>query len=455
VRGADWGRDGVILFAKADDNVISRVSDAGGPVTNLTTLNADLKEQLHALPAFLPDGKHFLYAVLTRPVSENSGIFVSTLDDPKSRTRVMALPQSVNGFGYVEPGYLLILEGSLLVAQRFDAKKLTVSGQPIPIADNLDGNVTTASNTGLLFYRKSTGTPANKQLVWYDRTGKQLGQVGAPANYGTVELSPNGDRAAVDMIANGNRDIWVVDLARGVPSRVTFDPAPDWTPSWSADGTRLIFASSRTGANDIYMKAASGVGADELVFKSDLNEIPTYWAHDGQHIVFSRTHGSGQGNDTWVLQTSPEKKATPFVESPFDKVHARVSPDSKWIAYSTNDSGMYQIVVQTFPDPNGGKWQITAQGGVEPKWRHDGRELYYLALDGKLMAVPVKTDRTFEAGTPTALFETPLTVTRPSPGRDRRYDVTPDGRFLMVTPIQSAVAPITAVVNWTAGLDKK
>lgn len=169
--------------------------------------------------------------------------------------------------------------------------------------------------------------------------------------------------------------------------------------------------------------------------------------------MFSRTKANA-GNDSWILQL-PEKTATPFVESPFDKIHARVSPDDRWIAYSTNDSGMYQIVVQSFPDPNGGKWQITAQGGVDPRWRRDGRELYYLALDGKLMAVPIKSDRTFEAGTPAALFQSPLTVTRPVPGRDRRYDVSADGRFLMVTPTQSAPTPITAVVNWLSGLEKK
>jgi hypothetical protein len=151
-----------------------------------------------------------------------------------------------------------------------------------------------------------------------------------------------------------------------------------------------------------------------------------------------------------------EKKASPLMESPFDKVTARVSPDGRWIAYATNDTGTYQIVVQSFPDPNGGRWQITAQGGVEPKWRHDSRELYYLALDGKLMAVPVKTDRTFEAGTASPLFETPLPVGRSLPSRDRRYDVAADGRFLIVTPTNTAAPPpIVAVVNWTSAIEKR
>jgi Tol biopolymer transport system component len=254
------------------------------------------------------------------------------------------------------------------------------------------------------------------------------------------------------MTTSDNRDIWVIDVARGVPSRVTFDPAGDWSPSWSADGTRLIFASSRgTSGNHILEKAATGVGAEEVV--SPDNAIPVSWSRDGRFIVFSRLKNPGV--DTWVLQMSHERKASPYIESPFDKIHGRLSPDGRWIAYATNETGMYQIVVQSFPDPNGGKWQITAQGGVEPKWRRDGHELYYLGLDGKLMAVPVKGDRTFEAGKPALLFETGLTVTRPTASRDRRYDVSPDGRFLLILPIQSVPTPVTVVVNWTAGLEKK
>jgi len=452
VRGFDWSRDGVILFAKSNTNVIARVSDAGGEITNVTALDSSRKETIHVGPAFLPDGKHFLYGIGSS-VPENAGIFIGSLDDPKVRTRVLPLAERLNRFGYVKPGYLMVVNGALLTAQRFDPNRFTLSGQPIPVVDGIDGGAVSISDNGLLFYRKGSSAPANKQLVWYDRTGKPLGQVGGPANYGSVELSPKGDRAAVDIVTNDNRDIWVIDVARGVPSRITFDPAADWTPSWSPDGSRLVFASSRGNDNHIYAKAANGVGAEELVFQTG-NTIPVSWSRDGRYIVFSRLKAP-RGVDTWVLQLSPEKKESPFVESPFDKIHGRLSSDGRWLAYATNDSGTYQIVVQSFPDPNGGKWQITAQGGVEPKWRHDGRELYYLALDGKLMAVPVKEGRTFEAGTPTQLFETGLTVARPTASRDRRYDVAPDGRFLIVMPTQSAVAPVNVVVNWTAGLEKK
>src|SRR5439155_9258483 len=198
---------------------------------------------------------------------------------------------------------------------------------------------------------------------------------------------------------------------------------------------------------------------EEVVANTDRNEIPVHLSPDGQRVVYSRRRPETniQAWDTWLFDLSAErkeKKASAFIESPFDKLHARVSPDGRSIAYATNDSGMYQIVVQSFPDPNGGKWQITAQGGVEPKWRHDGRELYYLAFDGKLMSVAVKADRTF--GTPVALFETPLTINRSQPSRDRRYDVAADGRFLVAIPVgTTAVAPVTAVLNWTSGLERR
>ena len=194
-----------------------------------------------------------------------------------------------------------------------------------------------------------------------------------------------------------------------------------------------------------------------MVSPNDSNQIPVNWSPDGRYIVFSRLRPAGStigGVDTWVMENFGDKKARPFVESQFDKAQARISPDGHFLAYATNDSGIYQIVVQTFPDPNGAKWQITAQGGVEPKWRRDGRELYYLGLDGKLMGVPVKPDRTF--GTPAVLFQTPLAVVRNQAPRDRRYDVAPDGRFLIAVPVASNTEPtVVATINWAAGLGEK
>jgi Tol biopolymer transport system component/tRNA A-37 threonylcarbamoyl transferase component Bud32 len=458
-RGFTWSRSGVILFARS--NGLAQVSAAGGTIAAVTELDANRKETIHGLPVFLPDGNHFLYVILSSipEITEKLGIFVGSLDG-KTKTRLMPVGARIAELAYAS-GYVLVA-GESLVAQRFDPSTLKLEGSPVALADAVDG--LSVSETGLLLYRKASATAANKQLTWLDRAGRQLGSVATPANYGNVELSPNGDRVAVDILTNNNRDVWVIDLARGVPSRITFDPGPDWTPAWSPDGSRIAFAAGRAGGTQIYQKASSGVGNDEPLFKLT-NAIPVSWSRDGRYVVFSRLRGGTGGGtgaggaDTWLLSLSGEPKASPFIESPFDKAQARISPDSRFIAYATNDSGLHQIVVQSFPDPNGGRWQITAQGGIEPKWRHDGRELYYLAFDGKMMAVPVnpaRADRRFEAGTPSALFETPLVVSRTQAPRDRRYDVAPDGRFLMAAPAATmGPLPVTAVVNWAAGLDKK
>ena len=360
----------------------------------------------------------------------------------------MPLGSRLNGFTYTPQGYLVV-SGDTFTAQRFDVGRLALDGQPVQLADAIDSF--SVSDTGLLLFRKGAAVPTNKELQWFTRSGEQMGHVGAPDNYGDVELSPKADRVAVDISANQTRDVWVIDVARNVPSRITFD-SNDWSPSWSPDGSQIIFASGLGGANHIYRKSSTGVGTEELV-SPDGNRIPVHSSADGRYIVFSRLKASNA--DTWVMENFGEKKASPFVESQFDKAQARISPDGHFLAYATNDSGIYQVVVETFPDPNGGKWQITAQGGIEPKWRRDGRELYYLGLDGKMMAVQVKPDHTF--GTPAVLFQTSLAVGRNvNTPRNRRYDVAPDGRFLIAAPVAAAAGPVVvAVVNWASGLQGK
>jgi Tol biopolymer transport system component len=445
LRGMTVNRDGVLLFARGSDNLIARVSDTGGEVKPLMTLDQSKKETIHAAPVFLPDGNHFLY-VIGSSVPENAGIFVGSLDG-KTKKRLLPLGNRLDGMAYAS-GYLVLSTGPV-TAQPFDLKTLTLSGQPISIAE---GTLFSVSDNGLLVYRKPAAGPAARQLTWFDRNGKQTGQLGMPGNYADIQISPTGDRVALD-IADAPRDIWVMDVARAVLSRVTLEMTDDWNPAWSADGTRLIFASAGPGGTHIHTKSATGAGNEDTVFEGP-NEIPTDWSPNGRYIPFSRQK-TGGGVDLWVLDTM-EKKATPFIESRFDKAQSKLSPDGRWIAYTGNDSGTYQIVVQSFPDPTGGKWQISAQGGIEPKWRRDGRELYYLGLDGKLMAVSIKGETKIEAGTPMPLFDTPLTYQRGQLPRTHRYDVAPDGRFLLSLPKGTAATPPTiAIMNWTAALEKK
>jgi eukaryotic-like serine/threonine-protein kinase len=455
LRGASWSREGVLLLARLSDNIIVRMSDSGGDVTPVTKLDAGRKEIVHGLPVFLSDNKHFLYVGVAGK-AEDSGIFRASLGGDESPTRVIPLePNSFNAMVYAS-GHLLYLNDGRLNAQRIDAMGQP-QGNPIVVADNVDGSFT-ASDNGLLFYHKAVPR-AGRQLLWFSREGKSLGQVGVEANYGNVDISPKGDRAAVDIVTNGNQDIWVVDLERAIAQPITFDAGRDWTASWSPDGNQLAFASTRSsadGTTKIYAKSSTGTGTETALSSGDVSSIPVNWSSDGKYIVFSRLRqfANTAGYDTWLLPTFGDRKPTPLLETGFDKFQARVSPNSSFVAYSTNESGTYQIVVQTFPDTSGGKWQISADGGVEPKWGRDGRELYYLSLDGKLMSVAI-SGPSFTASRPVELFQTPLTVNGAQPTRDRRYDIAPDGRFLMVVPSStSAPTPYSVIVNWTAGLEK-
>jgi len=450
-RGGSWNGNGTILLARVSDNVIVRMSDSGGSPTPVTKLDAGRKEILHGLPVFLPDGRHFLY-VAVGGTPEDSGIFVASLESSDAPVRVIQVqPNRFNGMAYVAGGYVVYQNEGRLIAQRTD-EQARPQGTSTVVADNLD-NTFTVSNTGLLMYRRATPT-AGKQLLWFTREGRQVGQVGPVDNYANVDISPKGDRAAVDIFTNNNQDIWVVDLQRSVAQPVITEPFRDWTASWSADGSRLVFASTRNdGVTKIYEKSSTGAGAETILPSGDVSSIPVHWSADGKYIVFSRLRqGNTASYDTWLLPLFGERKPAPLLETGFDKFQARVSPNSDLIAYSTNESGNYQIVVQTFPDASGGKWQISANGGFEPKWRRDGRELYYLGADGKLMSVSI-AGPPFSAGRPVELFQTPLAVNRAQPTRDRRYDVAPDGRFLMVIPSATGPdAPYSVVVNWNVGL---
>jgi eukaryotic-like serine/threonine-protein kinase len=448
--GGTWNLAGDLLVAstKPNENVILKISESGGPVVPVTKLDPSRSELIHLAPVFLPDGKSFVY-VATGGTPQQAGVFLTSLDALSGNEAPKhVLPFEVNrfsGMAYVAP-YLLIHNLGSLTAYRMDTS-WRIESEPIVIAEDVDGTLS-ASNNGLLLFHKAA--PAvGEQLVWHDHMGRIDGGVGAAGNYGNVDISPKGDRVAVDLTTNGNRDVWVIDLARDVPSRITVDPAPEWSTAWSPDGERLAFVSNRGNINQIYEKASTGNGTETLVPTEGAPAIPVNWSPNNDYIVFSRLRNSSAGGyDTWLLPLTGDRKPKPFLESQFDKFHARVSPNGRYIAFATNETGTYQVVVHTFPDPSGGKWTISAEGGVEPKWSRNGRELYYLAFDGKLMSVAIAGPN-FSAGRPTPLFQTRLSVNPGSPSRDRRYDVAPDGRFLMNTPGErAAFAPFTIVVNW-------
>jgi Tol biopolymer transport system component len=455
IRGAAWSPNGVMLFGRVSDNVIVRMPDSGGPMTPVTKLDAARKEIFHASPVFLPDGNRFVYLAVAGTTPADHGVFLASLDGAVAPSRVIAIqPQAFNWMAYAPSGHLLILNTGRMLAYEMDASGRVAEGEPAVLAEGIDANPS-VSDDNVLMYHKAQPS-AGRQLTWYDRSGKAAGTVGQAGEYGSLELSPTGDRAAVDAWTDGNRDVWVMDLGRAVMSRLTFEPSFEWTPTWSPDGTRIAYGSNTgdVGQTRIFVKAASGVGTPAVVGGDDGGAVPITWLQRGDQILFARRKANGPGYDTWA-QPVAGGKPTMVLEMAFDKLNVEPSPDGRLVAYASNESGSHQIFVQTFPDGAGGRWQITSDGGVEPRWRRDGRELYFLAPDGKLMAVPVSMGAAFTAGRPEVLFQTPLTVNRAQPGRDARYDVASDGRFLIVAPVAApAQTAFTIVVNWPSALKK-
>jgi WD40-like Beta Propeller Repeat len=339
-----------------------------------------------------------------------------------------------------------------LLAQPFDPNRQELSGDPVPVAERVQYDqgfftaVFSISENGVLAYQADSGSTNLSQLVWLDRSGKRVGTVGAPADYWIPRLSHDGRRVAVTIDDPG--DVWTFDLSRGVSSRFTFDPADDTTGVWSPDDARIAFTSLRKGAGDIYQKTTTGTGTDGTLVTSGALKFATDWSADGRFLAFMTVGGPGR-SDIWILSLA-DGKTTPYLSTEFDESDAQFSPDGRWMAFSSDESGKLEVYVQSFPGP-GGKWQISTSGGAAPKWRRDGKEIFYLAPDGKLMAVDVQAAATFEVGVPKALFDT-----RCKKAPTREYDVSSDGqRFLVNQALgETTATPITLIQNWSAGLPR-
>src|SRR2546425_666479 len=300
----------------------------------------------------------------------------------------------------------------------------------------------------------SLKTLKRKRPGLYDREENLLNAVGQGGEYFNISFSPEEKRvaAAISDPLSGARDIWLLDIARGTPTRFTFDPAEDFLPIWSPDGSRIVFASDRDGAGNLYQKSASGAGNEELLFKMSERKWPSDWPRDGRFIIYTNFNQKTKA-DLWVLPMTGEQKPAPFLQSMFNEDHARFSPDGHLVAYASDESGKFEVYVQTFP-ASGGKWLVSANGGAQPRWRRDGKEIFYIAPDSKLMAVDVKLEgSTFEAGVPKGLFQTHGTG---YPNPRNGYEVSADRpRFLIITPLEEATStPITVVANWNTDLKR-
>ncbi|MFI5166475.1 MAG: protein kinase [Thermoanaerobaculales bacterium] len=450
-RGGTWSRDGIILFAPSSAEGLSRVSPEGGAVTQVTKLDPSGNEGSHRWPWFLPDGRHFLYLV-TSGKPEKQGIFVGSLDSRESRR----LLPSVSAVSYAPPGYLVFLNDARLMIQPFDPSRLELVGQPVSLTEQVwsDSNIiglaaVSVSANGVLAYR--SGGTQNNQFMWLDRNGTKLSTVGPPGRYIEPCFSPDERRIAFEISdASGIGDLWTMDLAGGNMSRFTFDPSDDATPLWSPDGERIVWASSRSGAYDLYWKAASGAGKDELLLRSTTSKSPDDWSLDGKFIIYEDTDPKTK-QDLWVLPVSGDHKPMPYLQTESNELHARFSPDGKWVAYVSDESGRAEVYVQSFP-ATGGKWQISGGGGDQPLWRRGGKELFYLAAGGTLMAVEINPSASaFQAGVARPLFTLHLAPGAMTGTRNALL-VTADGqRFLVNSSLEDAASfPITVVLNWTS-----
>ncbi|MBL8207195.1 MAG: PD40 domain-containing protein, partial [Blastocatellia bacterium] len=453
--GGTWNSAGVILFAPSQNILgLQQVLDKGGVPTPATSLDGARLETRHSFPRFLPDGRHFVFLAWSAQ-PENIGIKLGSLDKPQTSF----LLRSDTNAEYSTAGYLIFMRGEKILAQRFDAEARSLRGDPVTLAEQGNRILTTnyaplsvCEDKWLLY--QSGGNP-NSQLVWFDRSGRQQSLVGTPGYYRWLNLSPNGTQVLLERFEpqKVSSDIWSFDLARETYDRLTADSSSNIHPLWSPDGKQISFNSNREGVRAIWQKGGNGNDdKEDLVFKEEARSIwQTDWSNDGKYIVYWKTDEKTAG-DLWLLPLFGDRQPKPYLTTQFDEDWGKVSPDGHWLVYQSDESGRAEIYVQAFPEL-GRKVIVSKGGGTHPRWRRDGRELYYVAPDDKLMAAPVAPGANFGTGTPVPLFEVG------SYGRRNNryvYDVSADGqKILLLRPLEDATTrPLTVVQNWTALLKK-
>ncbi|HEY4362065.1 MAG TPA: protein kinase [Bryobacteraceae bacterium] len=452
-QGGDWGANGTILFSS--DNTIQRVSAGGGMPQPVTSLDASRQESAHNFPQFLEDGQTFLYYVQS-PSPATQGVYAARLDKPKG-TRVLAVNAravyAARSRG--NPGELLWLRGNELVAQRFDSDTLRLDGEPVPVAPDIATTANAQSRAafwaapkGPLVYR--AGGASTPQLAWVGRDGKSLQVFKQDTGFGP-RLSPDGKRVAVTRNVSGNFDIWLNELDRGVITRLTFDAAQENYPVWSPDGRQIAFGSSRTGVFQMYRKDAGGTGAEERLHEGPNPEIPLDWSRDGKYLLY-REENPNTRADLMILPLEGERKPIPFAQTPFQESFGAFSPDGKWIAYTSEESGQAEVYLRASPvAPGGGganaagKVQISSGAGNVPRWRGDSKELFYRA--GPFVhSAGIRV----VAGRPEV--EAPQTFRATGPAD---FDVAADGqRLVMLAQPESSDANLRVISNWRGVLKK-
>jgi eukaryotic-like serine/threonine-protein kinase len=444
-----WSKSGWILFDGSVTDSIQGVPASGGAPRGVTFLDRARGELGHAWPFFLPDGRHFLFVV-----SSAGNLYTIRIGTLGSRTS-REVGRTSSRAEYAPPGYLVYENAGALMAQRLDARTARTTGDPVPIGDITTGTLGafSVSGAGVLAYRPRTA-PGPARLLWVARDGHVVGEAAPPGNYEDVALSPDGTRAALSIVAepSDERDIWVRDLGRGVSSRLTFEPGDELAPAWSPDGRRVAYAGYRGDTMRCYVRSAWGGGTeDSLGFTPGFFEAPFGWSGAANVITIAHINNFNRW-DIWALPPEGRTPPRPLVQSPFNEGGGQISPDGRWLAYASDESGRFEIYVVPYPGP-GPKMQVTTAGGQAPLWRRDGKELLFQTNQG-ISSADVHAGATFDVGAPKALFAIEFTA---SAYRGYRWAVSGDGqRFLVNTPSGTAAAGrFVVVTNWTAELRRK
>ena len=456
-RGGAWSPKGVIVFSPDAYGGLQSVPSAGGAPADLVPLDKARQETSLRWPEFLPDGKHFLYwgGNPTSTSQATNGLYLGSLDSKDKRFLFQSDSQGL----YVPPGFILFLRDRTLMAQPFDAGGLKTAGEAFPVAEEVANPESyrlghfSASLDGRLVYQ--TGDSAGVQVVLLNASGGDAGSVGEPANVIDIDLSPDGKRLAEEVqdTQTKNVDIWLVDLARNVRTRFTFNPAFDTFPVWSPDGSKVAFSSNRKGHSDIYVKSATGAGDAEPLLVSDSEKYVTDWSRDGRYLTFTQVDSKGKTlADLFLLPLFGDKKPIPLVQTQFLEGMGAFAPDGHWIAYQSNESGKSEIYITSYPQA-GGKWQVSQGGGVSPRWEPGGKGLYYRTPDGKLMEASVTSNGSaVEVGTPHQVAKIQLGEL---PGNAWDFDPMPGGNgFIVMRPQRTESVPLVFVTHWSAGITR-
>jgi serine/threonine protein kinase len=459
-RGASWGSDGKIVLPTDQVSGLSVVLESGGIPVGLTRLDSTLNEQTHRYPCFLPDGKHFLYFARTTASGSGSAMDAICVGSLDGKTNKRLMP-GISNMAYAA-GYILFMRENSLMAQSFDPDALELKGEPFPIAESVDFSTRysiasfTVSQTGVLvFLGKSAAT--TPELALFSPAGKKLRSFGQPEVFVVAKLSSDGKTIAMDLyeVTARNADVWLYDVVRSVKTRFTFDGNVDAYPIWSPDGKKIIFSSNRKGHYDLYEKMSNGAEDEHVLYESVETKHATDWSVDGKYLLFNSTNNLDSKSNIYYIPMTGEKKPVALIATEFNEMNASFSPDARWVAYQSNESGRNEVYVRPFPGP-GAKWQVSANGGGAPRWKNNGKEIFYVA-NGKLIEADVNgTGSNFVVGNVREYFD-PATVGGINVGNGILKDISPDGQSILLSISKGMIttAPLTLVVNWDEEFRKK